>query len=155
MKELLGNDLSVLLERSSLAAFPKLADLVGEIQFLQDRGMVRVRDSYSANDQPVDDPTGIECLNNRWHIEDLVPDDYQTPRGLAEAGIAFAIALLEKAKPAVMNDVLRAIVSVQEKSDDNPFQSCTVRLHILRPENPWLADDLDGYREEALLVIDK
>jgi hypothetical protein len=151
MHELLGDDLAACSANLSLAPFTKLADLAAQLDFSQHRGILfvgRIRPT------PTDDPTGTECQMNRWHIEDLVPPSYKTPRGLAEAGIAFAMSLLGKAKASGPGTPLRAIISVQEKTDDIPYQGCTVRLHTLRPNNPWLADDLDGYRTEALLVID-
>jgi hypothetical protein len=151
MHELLGDDLAACSANLSLASFPKLADLAVRVEFSQAQDMLIVGHLLPS---PTNDPTGTECQINRWHIEDLVPPSYQTPRGLADAGIAFAMSILEKAKASSPDTPLRAIISVQEKTQDLPYQGCTVRLHILRPQNPWLTDDLDGYRTEALLVID-
>ena len=92
-----------------------------------------------------DDETGLECLHSKVNFIDFSKDfDVQLPMGLA---YAFALKdVLEKSK---VGGPLRIIVSADPEP---PYPSVTVRYHRVRPDQPWLGDELDRYREGVMAV---
>jgi len=73
--------------------YPIPSPLLGELQsgeFRDFEGVVALEGSYEPTGKVQDDPTGLECILNKWHIEDyLGPDapiedlvrvEYHTPK---------------------------------------------------------------------------
>jgi hypothetical protein len=50
--------------------------------------------------------------------------------------------------PLTQDRQFRVIVALPEDDD------CTVRFHQIRPGENWSAEDLEGYKSEAILVFD-
>ncbi|PPK63765.1 hypothetical protein V5P93_005634 [Actinokineospora auranticolor] len=107
-----------------------------------------------------DDLTGWECSANSFHLEDHVPvevrrTEHYEPRiseadqlTLLRQGLTFAIELTRLIHARPDPPPTRCVVSTNHTCG-------TFRLHRLRPHNPWLADDLDTYVEERLVVVDE
>jgi len=131
-----------------------LIDELKSIEFIETGDLVLVEGNYGFVAEHVPDPTGIECLANHWHIDDLIPTSEYSESHMAKLGIGFARELQHKLLATSFRGEFRAIVSVADLLDDSLQRGCTVRCHKLRPGNPWLHEDLEGYRSEALLVID-
>jgi hypothetical protein len=95
------------------------------------------------NVSPADfpDKTGLECFINSFHLEDYVEENW-LPYALWVIN-----QLFEKYANLFNHNLLTAIVT----QDD---LSCTLRFHLKREEESWLDEDLDSYKEEAILVID-
>jgi hypothetical protein len=98
------------------------------------------------------DLTGYECAVNHVHIEDLLdPAIHGSHEVLFKSGATFALRLKEELESAYPQVGFRIVLSY---SLDGP-QSCVVRFHKVRMGEEWLKmDDLDGYRSEALMVIE-
>jgi len=61
--------------------------------------------------------------------------------------VAFCRGVRAEAVRADPNRSLRFIISKNDKD-------WTVHFHTLRPDESWVSDDLEGYAEEAVLVLD-
>jgi hypothetical protein len=96
---------------------------------------------FSALRHSVEDLTGYECFANHFHFTQPSP-----ATGLCQAQeFCKRMALiLREMNPAAS---FRFIVS-------NSGNEWTVRFHMLRPQESWVSSDLDGYRSEAVLVMD-
>ena len=86
------------------------------------------------------DLTGAECFVNHVHLADL--GIAASKEQLCES-VALAGAIARLGRP----ERLRFIISLKDAE-------CVWRFHRRRRGERWLDDDLESYREEALLVID-
>ena len=93
------------------------------------------------------DPTGLECSANKLRMEAMFPARIvqSFPLLLLTAGLvtARAIAAELSRHPGRFN----VIVSFDG-------DSCVVRFHKIRAGEKWLADDLEGYVDEGVLVFE-
>jgi len=94
--------------------------------------------SVTINDFP--DRTGFECFVNHVHMP------YDGSRTSLLASLQYAKNLQSRLAALDQGRTFLVIVSI---SDDN----CVVRFHQCRKGEQWLADDLEGYAEEAVLVL--
>ena len=116
---------------------------------IADSGIVAVDDVFflhelakaktNAKKENFPDKTGYECFINHVHIEDYVADNF------AGHAWSFAARTLKKWTDEKFNGQFVAIISSDE-------ESTTVRFHHKRPNESWLANDLDGF-EQAVLEI--
>src|SRR5690348_11855866 len=83
------------------------------------------------------DRTGYEAFLNHVHIEKYVSSD------IGHNALCFAFSILAKWQKDGWDGELNAIVSIRN-------ETANVRFHIRRPEESWLAQDLDGYSEAVL-----
>jgi len=88
------------------------------------------------------DKTGFECFINHVHL----PFD-GTNQTLISC-LEYAATLQETLMP-LTDRHFRVIVSLADEERD-----CTVRFHQIRSGENWIAEDLEGYKSEALLVFD-
>jgi hypothetical protein len=84
------------------------------------------------------DATGYESFINHIHLP------YDRTRKSLLSCLRYAIAL-QKVLHQETGDFL-VIVSISDND-------CVVRFHRLRPNETWLAGDLEKYREEAILTL--
>ena len=93
------------------------------------------------------DATGYECAVNGFHLEDYLERD-AAPEPVTLAATALACARFLAARlEHFSTDPFRIIASVANGAS-------VLRFHKLREGERWLRDDLEGYREEAVLVLD-
>jgi hypothetical protein len=87
--------------------------------------------------------TAYECFVNAFHVDRYLDGELE-----GEALTLQAVALADRlfAKLAARGRI-RVIASFNE--DD-----ATLRFHRIRPDESWLAHDLEGYLDEALLVLE-
>jgi len=85
------------------------------------------------------DRTGYECFVNSVHIDDYVSDD------LLATAISWLSLVLDQWNKFGLPGVLQGSVSTDEFG-------ATVKVYVLRPNEPWLGDDLEGY-EQAVLTV--
>ncbi len=108
------------------------------------RGFVR-KPHLSPADVP--DQTGLECSANRLRMEALFPPRIvlSCPLLLLTAGLLTARAISAELSrlPGRFNVIL---------SYDG--ESCAVRFHKIRAGQRWLAEDLEGYVDEGVLVFE-
>jgi hypothetical protein len=88
------------------------------------------------------DKTGFECSANHVHLPFV-----GTNESLISC-LEYAATLQEALSPFTQDRRFRVIVALPEDDD------CTVRFHQIRPGENWIADDLEGYKSEAILVFD-
>lgn len=93
------------------------------------------------------DSTGYECAVNSIRLEDyLERDTSREPAILAATALKYAQFLAERLRE-VSSDTFRIIASVSGKR-------AKMRFHKMRNGESWLTDDLEAYRDEAILVLD-
>jgi hypothetical protein len=102
-----------------------------------------------------DDETGFECSLSKVHIEDFAGKDLPLA-DLTRFGIAYALRLRDALLRLSVSGLLRIVVDSQLPSSECDVKSsiCIVRFHKLRAGQAWLADDLEGYKLNAVLVIE-
>jgi hypothetical protein len=105
---------------------------------------VLLKNQYEANRHvsPADfpDKTGYECFINHVHRP------FDGTGASLKSCLSYAIALQKGLARIAKNRSFQVIVSV----DDH---ECTVRFHQLRQGESWVAEDLEGYTEEAVLLL--
>jgi hypothetical protein len=108
------------------------------------RGFVQ-RPHLSPADFP--DPTGLECSANKIRIEPMLDARLidSCPLLLLTAGLMTARALSREL--AQKSARFNVIVSYDG-------ETCAVRFHKIRAGERWLADDLEGYVDEGVLVFE-
>ena len=98
-----------------------------------------------------DDEAAFECLHSKVQMGDFVNDrsegDFERMLAL---GIGYAFALKAALAESDVRSPLRVIVGADPEP---PYPSVTVRYHRVRPEQPWLGEDLERYRN-AVMAID-
>jgi hypothetical protein len=85
------------------------------------------------------DRTGLECFVNHLHLP------FSGTRKSLLACIGHASALL-RGLARLEDRRFQVIVSITEGE-------CTVRFHELRSNERWIADDLEGYASESILLL--
>lgn len=101
------------------------------------------------------DRTGLECFVNHVHMEDFVKRTKRTSAHLIvdllfAQGWQCATHLKERLAAYRPEVGFRIIIT----ADEGTYPSCTVRFHLIRKHENWLANDLEGYREEAVGFLD-
>lgn len=92
------------------------------------------------------DLTGYECFVNHIHVEDQV-DGSLSEQALLRKGIAFALAIESRLRSEFPGKPFNVIVAAN-------VSGCGARFHTVRPGEEWLASDLEGYADEAILVLE-
>lgn len=85
--------------------------------------------------------TELECFFNHIHLDDLCEQNFLGHALYCDS------ALRKQLNSYLGEDKMRSIIS----SDDT---GCVFRCHVIRAGERWNVDDLDLYKEEAVLVID-
>lgn len=138
--------LSDLRSREVEAGFPVPVD----VQLVETGGCVLLRGfvrkpHLSPADFP--DQTGLECSANKLRMEAMFPARLVSscPLLLLTAGLLTARAI--SAELARLAGRFNVILSYDG-------ESCSVRFHKIRAGQRWLADDLEGYVDEGVLVFE-
>ena len=102
-----------------------------------------------------DDETAVECSLSKVYLEDFV----DTPVPLAELariGCAYAMYLRKALLESQVLGSFRIIVDAQLPDPELHVgnAACSVRFHKVRPNQSWLVDDLESYKENALWVFE-
>ena len=93
------------------------------------------------------DKTGFECFINHVHLP------FDGTNESLNSCLEYAATLQEALMPLTGDRQFRVIVSLSEDYEF-PESACTVRFHQIRPDENWIAEDLEGYKSEAILVFD-
>jgi hypothetical protein len=95
------------------------------------------------------DRTGVECFINKVYLDAKPPLD---PVILQKQALLYVEALRQLLEP---HGVFKIIVSFSdtELNDSPNYLTCTVRFHKVRAGESWLANDLEGYKLDAVMVI--
>jgi hypothetical protein len=107
-------------------------------------GSLLLREEYekAKHVKPVDFPdrTGFECFVNHVHLP------YDGGQASLQSCLQFATTLQKGLAEFGEGRPFLVIVSVSA-------DGCVVRFHQCRPNENWVADDLEGYSEEAILIL--
>ena len=105
---------------------------------------VLLKNNYEANKhvKPADlpDKTGYECFINHVHRP------FDGTGASLKSSLSYAIALEKGLARIAKNRSFQVIVSVND-------HECTIRFHRLRQGEAWIADDLEGYADDAVLLL--
>lgn len=93
------------------------------------------------------DKTDFECFINHVHLAFDGTNETLLPC------LEYAATLQEVLMPLTRDRQFRVIVSLSQ-DDAFPKSACTVRFHQIRPDENSMAEDLEGYKSEAILVFD-
>jgi len=88
------------------------------------------------------DKSGYECFVNQVHLK-----EHGDSTAVLRQAVAFCSRVSVEALRVAPNRSLRFIIS--KNGED-----WTVHFHTLRPDESWVSNDLVGYAEEAVLVLD-
>ncbi len=101
----------------------------------------------------VDDETGTECLWSHFHLEDFLPEVTRLEE-VARTALDYVWPLRKSILAAQLFGLFRMIAAIELPDLEQPKSSCVMRFHRIRPGQPWLAEDLESYKHEAILVCD-
>lgn len=100
------------------------------------------------------DETGFECLLSKTYLQDSFSYNVSLSE-LCRIGLAYGFYVLHAISASQVHGEFRFIVDAQLPSPDAPrANACSVRFHKLRPDQPWLSEDLESYKQNAILVMD-
>lgn len=100
------------------------------------------------------DETGFECLLSKTYLQDFFTRDISLSE-LCRVGLAYGFYLRKAISESQVFGQFRFIVDAQlPDRDDSQEHACSVRFHKLRPDQPYLLEDLESYKHNALLVMD-
>ena len=92
--------------------------------------------------EAVMDKSGYECFVNHVHLK-----EHGDSAAVLRQAVTFCRRVSVDALRVAPNRSVRFIIS---KNDED----WTVHFHTLRRDESWVSDDLEGYAEEAVLVLD-
>lgn len=92
------------------------------------------------------DKTGFECFINKIHIEDYFADKKTPKKERAKQAVEFGRKLKEKLSLAFDCNRFEIFFS----TDGEHY---IVNFHKIRNGEMWLSDNLDGYKDEGILVF--
>jgi hypothetical protein len=100
------------------------------------------------------DETSVECSIHEVSIDAYFNRDVDL-KELARTGCDFAWLVRRELLRSNVQGPIRIIVSAQAPDVQlRVGPTCTVRFHRLRNGQAWLANDLEGYRLEAIAAFD-
>jgi hypothetical protein len=153
MRSLLKNK-SADLQSVRIALPDVLTQDLADTDFVEHEGLVTFKGGFKAGGEAKKDPTGVECLLNKLQMDEFVPRRSTSLLTLTRIGISYALAVKEKLERTRIPGEFRIVVSAgRSLTRAIPF-TCTFRFHRLRKRNPWLKDDIESYKNEAILTID-
>ena len=126
---------------------PRLAAILADGFLELGDCVVLAHEAGSVAAAPIDsypDATGFEAFINHMHLEDELELPAADPTVLAQAG-RYATELADRLERAFPGETFVLIIGLGD--------SCTVRFHKLRSGESWIADDLEGYENEAVMVV--
>ena len=98
--------------------------------------------------------TGAESFLSHIHIDSFLSEE-ATLEELARLGCDYAWLLRQQVLSSCVPGTFRIIVSAELPDGEVPNSpQCTVRLHKIRNDQPWLSKDLEDYKLEGLMVMD-
>jgi hypothetical protein len=101
----------------------------------------------------VEDETGTECFWTHFSLESFLPE--ATPlEEMARTALDYVWPLRKGILASHLSGSFRMIASVEMPGLAQAKPSCVIRFHRLRFGQPWIAENLDSYKDEAILVCD-
>jgi len=142
------------LERFKVALPDSLRKFLEEAEIVDRTGVVVFTGGFKDDGKPCTDPTGVECLINKVHMDEFLPGRRASLRQITRIGISYALALRKKIRETKIAGDFRIIVSASRSLAASRRATCPVGFHVLRKNNPWLVEDIESYKHDAVLTID-
>jgi hypothetical protein len=101
----------------------------------------------------VDDETGTECFWSKFHLEDYLPADTSLSE-VARTALDFVWPLRSTIASSHLSGSFRMIASIELQNPATEKFRCTLRFHRLRSGQAWVAENLESYEHEAIMVCD-
>jgi hypothetical protein len=124
--------------------------------FKEVQGCTFYRDLFHADQlsdslfEIVMDKTGYDCSVNHIHLEEYCQKGaIRDVQSLALISVQCASFLADSLRKKYPDDSFKILVSVRDED-----RTCTMRFHKERRGEPWIDDDLEHYKEEAVFVMD-
>jgi hypothetical protein len=148
----MNESMSALLRRAGLAwplTAPTFQRQLPTLEIFEDCVLLKnQRDpNYHVNIADCFDRTGFECFINHVHLP------FSRTRESLMSCLEYAETLEQALMPLTPDRRFRVMVALP-KDDESPESACTVRFHQIRTGENWIADDIEGYKSEAVLVFD-
>lgn len=106
---------------------------------------VLLEHNYEANKhvKPADceDKTGYECFINHVHLP------FDGTGASLKSCLSYAIAFQKGLARIAKSRSFQVIVAVEDGG-------CTIRFHQLREGEVWIEEDLEGYADDAILLLE-
>ncbi|GGN28335.1 hypothetical protein GCM10011578_064350 [Streptomyces fuscichromogenes] len=117
--------------------------------------LVALRDGYHGSRAVFADATGFEASVNGLGIpdRDLGAEAGERTRDLFVRAVSYAAFALTRAESTTATGGLTAVVSLSNSLEEEPGVTARVTFFLERDDEPSLVEDVDAYREEALLVF--
>jgi hypothetical protein len=148
----MNGEMSVLMERLAVH-WPLKTDAVAtnipELELFED--CVLLRNDFERNRHvkisDLLDKTGFECFINHIHLP------FRSTTESLVSCLAHAVSIEKALIPLAQNRRFRVIVGISV-DDSSSERNCTIRFHQIRSGEGWVADNLEGYESDAVLVFD-
>ena len=101
----------------------------------------------------VEDETGTECFWSHFQLEDFLPETTPSEE-LARTALDFVWPLRKAILAAHLSGSFRMIAAIEFPGLAKAKPSCVVRFHRLRSGQAWIAENLEAYKHEAIMVCD-
>ncbi len=142
------------LERFKVALPKSMKKFLKEVEITNRKGLVVFTRGFKDSGEARTDPTGVECLINKEHMDTFLPKGRTSLKQITLVGISYGLALREKIQETKIRREFRIILSSSRSLDGSRRPVCSVRFHVLRKNNPLLADNIESYKLEQLLTVD-
>ena len=94
------------------------------------------------------DRTAYECFVNHVHVEDYLENGGLPVLELLGRGIALAREISARLSHLHGTKCFRIIITTDGSL------SCTVRFHLVRPDEDWARKSSNGFKEEAVAIME-
>ncbi|MEU9344489.1 hypothetical protein AB0D74_25160 [Streptomyces sp. NPDC048278] len=137
---------------------PPLRTLIDSGWVLETDGaclLAALRDGYHGSRAAFADTTGFEASVNGLGIPDwdIETQAGERTRDLFVRAVSYAKFALKRAGTTTATGGLTAVVSLSNSLEGEPGVTARVTFFLARDDEPSLVEDVDAYREEALLVF--
>jgi hypothetical protein len=101
----------------------------------------------------LEDETGTECFWTHFHLESFLAEP--TPvEEVARTALDYVWSLRKGILASHLSGSFRMIAAIEMSVPARDKHSCVIRFHRMRPKQPWIAENLESYKQEAILVCD-
>ena len=148
MRTLIGDDAVSPQEVSSVIPERMLAELNSGYEEVS--GCVVPKGSFESGiEKGEEDDTGIECGISKMHVGDFVDEAITSLVDMIRIGISYALVLEKTLIHSKVQGPFRIIIAGDEQSG-----TCVIRFHRVRPEQRWLLENLEEYKNGPVMTLD-
>ena len=101
----------------------------------------------------VEDETGTECFWSHFHLEDFLARPTSLEE-VARTALDYVWPLRKGILASHLSGSFRMIAAIEMPGLAQAKPNCVIRFHRVRPDQPWIEENLESYKQEAILVCD-